>query len=196
MRKSRYALLAGLVLSLVGGVSAQAAQISGSQAFGVASMTLDSTDLAAITHVTVQLVSTTGSSQQTGDYVGFPATTFASTSLSTASLDTFGFTDAAFGTFTANFGTELASPVNTRTFYITGNFAPGTAFSSFTGNTASLLISLNQSGGAGGAIGFTATFNTPAAAPPGVPEPASMSLAGIGLSLVGLLLGHRRRSRK
>ena len=196
MRKSRYALLAGLVLSLVGGVSAQAASISGSQAFGVASLNADSTDLAAITQLTVQLLSTTGSSQQTGNYVGFPATIFAATTLNTASLSSFSFTDAAFGTFTANLGTELSSPVDTRTFYITGNFARGTAFSSFTGNTASLLISLNQSGGAGGAIGFTATFNTPAAPPPGVPEPASMSLAGIGLGLVGLLLGHRSDSGK
>jgi len=184
------------MLSVMAGATVHAGPIAGSQAFGETSLDADSTNLAAITQLTVSLVSSTGTTQQTGDYVGFPATIFASTTLSTASLNTFSFSDAAFGTFTANLGTELVSPVNTRTFYLTGNFTPGTALSSFSGNTASLLISLNQSGGAGGAIGFTATFNTPAAPPPGVPEPASMSLTGIGLSLIGLFLGYRKKSCK
>jgi hypothetical protein len=194
MRKCSYALFAGLILSLIGGVSAQAASITGSQAFSFSSLSANTVDLATATQFTVSQTISSGGSTQTGDYVGIPAQVLPSTILDTANLAGFTYGSATFGTFTGTFGEELASATNTRTFYITGNFAPGTDFPvSVTTNTASILITLNSNGGA---ITWGATQNTPAIAPASVPEPASMSLTGIGLSLIGLFLGFRKRSGK
>jgi len=176
-------------------MSAQAGSINGSQALSFASLDADSTDLLAATTFTVSQTVATGGSTQTGDYVGIPAEVLGSAILNTANLASFTYGSATFGTFTGNFGTELASQGNVRTFYVSGNFTPGTSFpGTITSNTASILITLNQNGGAGSAISWSATQNTPAIAL--VPEPASMSLTGIGLSFIGLFLGLRKRSSK
>ena len=192
MRKLGYALLAGLVLPLIGGVSAQAGPITGSLVVDGA-VPSPYGDLATTT-VFSNVTLTSGGS--TGDYTAVAAgTNLGTVSLDTGNLAGFTFGNSSFGTFTATSGMEESSPVGTRTFFITGNFVPGSQFSSsLTGNTASITISLNQTGGAGTVIGWASTFNTPSLA--AVPEPASMSLTGIGLSLIGLFLGYRKRSEK
>lgn len=75
-------------------------------------------------------------------------------------------------------------------------FTPGTSqLAGTTSNTASLLITLNQSGGAGNSITGSLTLNTPASDLTGAPEPATMSL--FGGALVGLgLLGRKRFARR
>jgi hypothetical protein len=194
MRELLYAFFAGLLISLISEVPAQAGPISGSLVVNGA-IPSPYGDLATTT-VFSNVVLTTGGA--TGDYTSVtPGTNVGTVSLDTTNLAAFTFGDSSFGTFTATSGSELVSPALTRTFYITGNFTPGSLFSStLTTNTASILISLNQTGGANTVIGWTSTFNTPAVAPPGVPEPASMSLTGIGLSLIGLFMGYRKRCGK
>lgn len=192
MRKLSYAFLAGLILPLISGVSAHAGPITGSLVVNGA-VPSPYGDLATTT-VFSNVALTGGGS--TGDYTAVtPGTDLGTVSLDTGNLAGFTFGNSSFGTFTATSGVEESSPAGTRTFFITGNFVPGSLFSStLTGNTASIIIGLNQNGGAGSVIGWASTFNTPSLA--SVPEPASMSLTGIGLSFIGLILGYRKRSGK
>jgi len=186
------------MLSLASGVSVQAGPITGTQALGDQSLDANTDDLMTATQFTVTQTVVSGGLSQTGDYVGIAAQALDSSVLNTADLAGFTYGNATYGTFTGNFGVELSSSVaNTRVFYVSGNFTPGTDFpNTVTANTASILITLNQNGGAPGAISWSATQNTPSVAPPGVPEPTSMALTGIGLSLIGLFQRFRKRSGK
>jgi len=197
MRKLCFFLSAGLLASLLTLTPAQAGAIVGSQAFNnagvVITQPLGGSDQGAATQFSITLQTSAIAGGQTGDYVGFPSDTLPAATLDVASLGSFTYGDAAFGTFTATSGVELSSPTNTRTFFIQGNFVPGSAFPGLTTNTASILIQFNQGGGPGTAISFSATQNTPAS--PIVPEPASLALAGIGLCFVSFFRELRKRSR-
>lgn len=194
-------LLGGLLAAASLSTGAHAAQISGSQAIGLNSnngltITPPNVALSAVTQFTLNLVTQTGGTSQTGDFVGIPSVNLNQTVLNTASLSTFSFTSATFGTFTATNGIEIASPTNTRTFYFSGNFTPTNPpfGATITANTASFLVNMNQSGGAGSAINFSGTFNTPAIAPPGVPEPASLAMAAVP-ALLGLVVLRKRAAK-
>jgi hypothetical protein len=138
----------------------------------------------------------------TGNYAGYGVASLDNTLLNTASLSTFAFGSADFGSFSASTGVELASPSDTRTFYFTGNFLPGSnlLFDGLSNNTASVLMNVNQSGGTGGAISLSWSLNTPIAAPPvdpvtpaSVPEPSTAALAGLGVAAALLWRRMRRR---
>ena len=151
-------------------------------------------DLAAATEFSVTLQTSAAPGGQTGDYVGFASDTLPAATLSVGSLGSFTYGDSTFGMFTATSGVELSSPANTRTFFIQGNFVPGSAFPGLTTNTASILIQFTQVGGAGQRDLLQRRPRTP---PPAaaVPEPASLALAGIGLCFVSLFRELRKRNR-
>jgi len=192
MSKLGYAIFAGLVLSLVGGATAQADPINGSEVIG-GTVAGPFGDLASQTTFDVSLFTLNG----TLDYLGIPSPTdLGSATLDTTdttSLGSFTFGNSAFGFFTATSGTEEISPTNTRTFLITGSFVPGSLFpNTLASNSASILITLNQVNGAGNAIGWNATFNTPSVV--ALPEPSTLGMTGI--SIVALGLFHRLRIRR
>jgi len=190
MKKLSFLLSLGL-MALLALPSAQAGAIAGSQVIdGVAAITepLGGTDLMAATSLSVTMQTNTLPGAQTGDYVGIPSSTFTAT-LNTASLSSFTYGNAAFGTFTAMMGVEEAAGTNARTFAFVGTFVPGTDFpAGLTQDTASIVIQFSQAGGPGNSISLGGTQHTPA-----VPEPASLALAGIGLSFVSLFRGLRKR---
>ena len=197
----RASLLGGLIAAASLSTGAHAAQISGSQAIGLnstngLSITPPNVALSAVTQFTLNLVTQTGGTSQTGDFVGIPSVNLSQTTLDTTSLNTFSFTSASFGTFTATTGIEIASPANTRTFYFSGNFTPiiPPFAAGITQNTASFLVNMTQSGGAGNSISFSGTLNTPAIAPPGVPEPASLAMAAVP-ALLGLVVLRKRAAK-
>ena len=196
------AVVAGFVLSLTTTFAVQAGGINGSQAISAVSLTADSTSLALATQFQVSQVTNTGGSSQTGDYIGYPNTLLGTSTFNVGSYAGYSFGNADFGTFTAASGFEIASPVNTRTFYFLGSFTTGSN-AVFTGKTdptsASFLVSLTQTGGAPNAISWSGTLNTPAISVvplTSTPEPASVTLAGIGLLSLGLIRTmHRRKSK-
>jgi hypothetical protein len=189
MRTRSYALFAGLALPLLCGVATQAGPIVGTE--GVLGAVTETTPLSSTSVFHVAL--STGT--PTDNYITIPAFTSLDTAtLDTANLGLFTFGNETFGTFTASTGFEVSSTPTVRTFYVSGSFTPGSLLSAYDTNTASLLITLNQV--SPGSISWAATMNTPSIAAPGVPEPASMSLTGIGLSLVGLFHRLRKRSGK
>ncbi len=185
---------AGLCLS----TSAQAGLVTGSQSFGTTAITPNGISGSQTALATIGSFSTltfeTGSSQS-GNFVGFPVNQLLNNSpLDTTNLANFTLGNATFGTFLSAAGVELASPTNTRTFDLFGAFTPGTSsqFAGMSGQSAELLITFNQTGGAGNAISASASL----AAPPThtIPEPGSMALVGIGA--VGLFAGAAFRKRR
>lgn len=189
---TRLAVSAVAIACLLAGTAAKAGPILGSQ--GATSLDASGNDasLAAATSFTLASNSTTGSA--TGDYSGYGIAALDNTVLDTTSLSTFSFGSVDFGTFSASTGAELSGPADTRTFYFTGSFTPGSnlLFAGVSSNTASVLMNINQSGGTGGAISLSWTLNTPIAAPPtdppaNTPEPSTILLAGLGILSTRLL---------
>jgi hypothetical protein len=97
---------------------------------------------------------------------------------------------------------SLAAGSESLSIYLVGNFTPSGSLSGFDTGNASETISFTETGivdsGAGGNFGsfsVSATFASPAAAPPGptpTPEPASMMLLGAGLLGLGTIRRRRR----
>lgn len=194
-------LLGGLLAAASLSTGAHAAAINGSQALSYTSLSANTTDLSTVTSFNITLVNTTGGASQTGDFVGVASHILNAATLNTLSLSTFTFGSAAFGTFKANTGIEIAGPANTRTFYFSGElatpgFVPGTdpGYAGVTSNSASVLLNFTQSGGAPNAISVSGTLNTPKIAPPGVPEPASLAMAAVP-ALLGLIALRKRAAK-
>jgi hypothetical protein len=114
---------------------------------------------------------------------------------------TFTFSDAAnlFGKFVSTTVTSIVSGNGTESFYILGNFTPGT-YAGYGGVTAaqsaSLTISFTQTpagGGSGSSISDSSTLSVPPAGL-NVPEPASFAMVVIGLGGVFAVRRYRRLS--
>jgi hypothetical protein len=175
--------------------SAHAGSVVGSQSLGVYSLNANSTNLGSVTEFTLTQFTGTGGLFQTGDFIGLSTQTLDPSVLNTASLNTFSFGSSDFGWFQAESGTELASPTNTRTFYLVGTFHAGSD-ALFSGKTdissGSVLVNLTQAGGPGNSISWSATLTVPAiSAPVAVPEPTGLAMAFIP-SLLGLMAWRRR----
>jgi hypothetical protein len=122
----------------------------------------------------------------------------ASLTFNTTNAADFNFASTLLGTFTASTVTENGAGCgstgpNTVCYSIFGAFTPGSSYTnsgSLVPGGADEIWTLNQTGGAGQSISFSATFNSPAVTT-NVPEPITISLFGAGLA--GLGFGSRRR---
>ncbi|MGQ0633608.1 MAG: PEP-CTERM sorting domain-containing protein [Planctomycetaceae bacterium] len=173
----------------------QAAFITGTQALAVLSeITASPTDDISTDNVFSGIEFTT-TAAQTGDYVPFGTSTFASTTLDVGTSPYITFGDGVFGTFTgASIIDGGYNPATfTRSFSIIGSFAPGSFFGSLGGNSALLSLSFTQVGGQGTAISASASLITPN---PVVPEPGTLVMLGTFCGPVALGLIRRRQVRK
>lgn len=135
------------------------------------------------------LVTTT--SRDGGFTAGATGLSVATSTFNPSAPTTFTLGNAVFGTFTGVTATQIASTATTRSYLITGTFAPGTEFGGGTTQSASLSVSFTQNGGAGTAISDSATLTVPSA----VPEPASIALVGLGLAGVAGFSARRRSAK-
>lgn len=193
------ALAAVAVLSMN---SVEAGSIIGSQGFSFAGVRVtnsantmltpvSSSNLATAQYFRLQGVSSNFSVG--GDFADDNGDPYSISSLGNLFFDTtvgtgFNFSTPGYGTFHS---TQIQK-VNNNTYYVIGNFTPGTDFpGSLTSNTAEFEISLNQGGGPGNAISGSASLFTPAIHT-SVPEPSSLALACVG-GLIGLVAVRRNR---
>jgi hypothetical protein len=182
-------------LLLLAGTQSQASFV-GTQGFAdVGSPTANTGNINTATTLTIgEMLST---SSQSGAFVGLSTQIFGSVSFSTATgaNTSLTFGDAAFGTFTSTSLKVAASAPGATSYYILGEFTPGT-FSGFGGVTspqsASITISFTQTPAGSGSISDSATLSVP---PSGtIPEPASFAMVVIGLGGVFAVRRFRRRA--
>jgi PEP-CTERM motif len=199
------------LLFLAAGQHLQAGLISGSEEISFASRPLlaaadGSANLTSATQIRVFNVQDNGGSgiANTGYFQDVPLTTSLSSATSSSPLviqfkngaSNFTFGNSNWGWFTATSQTDTIG-VKSRTEHFTGTFTPANPFfgnSSLSSNTADILFTFNQTGGAGTAVSGSATLDSPAAA--SVPEPATMTMVSMALGLFGLVGGFRRNRRR
>jgi hypothetical protein len=183
------------IAMLVSASVAPASPINGSLPLNGGNLTQNGADLSLSTMISATL--TLNLSLGSGDYAFIPLlTNFGPTTLnytSNATLSTFSFSSAVWGTFVAS-----ADPANqvvqkTANFldvFIIGTFTPGTnaGWAGKDPTQSSLRFSINQSGSS---ISEAITLSSPATPSPGAPEPQTLAL--IGSALVGLALASRKR---
>jgi hypothetical protein len=104
---------------------------------------------------------------------------------------------SAWGLFEETAVTSIVTGTNAITVYVDGFFTPGGDFpTDVTGNNATMIVQLNQDGGAGHEVTTTATLVSPAVPPPyPVPEPTSLAMFGT-MGLTGLVAVGARRFRR
>ena len=182
--------VAGALLSSVLPAAALPTFVAGSFSFAAFTSTTSNVQTTTSFAMTSDLL--TGS--PTGSFSALPPPGVLALPATLDSIDDFNFSDPVFGTFTAAtlslFNTSINGPSVTVSYDIEGSFVPGTGWSnSGTLFTANETWGLTQTGGAGNAISMSGTFHSPAS-PPQVPEPATLTILGLGLLAAGAV---RRR---
>ena len=192
------------------GSGAQAAIVAGGISFSSFGngTTYVGTNLSAATSFTFGQILNTNSS---GGYTSVIGGSAATPSPATISLGTTTITPLPSFIFSSAFFAGPTSPANRFTFVPSsgivdrsGNSSdPNTIDFRFEGkivdsagtlssDSASVIISANQSGGTGNGVAFTGTLVSPSAFSSAVPEPLTMAGAGLALGLGGLI---KRKSR-
>jgi len=119
-----------------------------------------------------------------GDFVGLPFTLATTTSVEPADLAAFAFTSGV-GDWTTTSGSVITSTDEFLDILLLGSFFPSGSLAGFEPATGELRIQMDQSGTS---VGMTGTMVMTG---PIVPEPATMSMLGLG----ALALLRRRRQK-
>jgi hypothetical protein len=197
-------LLAGLLVALAASQSATAASIMGTLAIATDTTTLtpSSADLSNAT--SVNWVESNSSAQGTGDLNVIPTLTIFTPSgtLTIANLTQFNYdfktSTTDYGTFQAGAGSFIVT--RTASFldvYLLGTFTPAGGLPGFSQGAASLRLSFTYANVGGNiSVSGSGTLSSPPQTPPGIPEPASLALVGIGLVSVTAFRSLRKRVGK
>lgn len=127
--------------------------------------------------------------------IALPATLAMGPVINFGDFTTFGWSNAALGTFTPTsviFSQSTAHPNASVTYDVVGTFTVGTFWDNYNGGTTVLSAnqtwSLTQTGSTTSAVSISGTFHSPRLT---VPEPGIIALLGLGLAGIGLI---RRRN--
>jgi hypothetical protein len=190
-------LTAGALVAFAIG-SAQAASIIGTNSVG-AITTISGLPKLALGDVLTNSGTSFGGSQ-TGNFIGnvIPGSAMADTSLTATAGSAYSWTSSV-GSFA---GTVTGAPILTvnnplsrdLSVFVLGTFTPAGTLAGFSPGAMSETISYTETDtvGGGASFSFSATIASPPSAPPLIPEPASLSIVGVGL--VGFGLARRKRS--
>ena len=146
-------------------------------------------DINTGTSFTIGNLTTSGAN--TGDLAGLPALeTFGPVSFDTGSGTSFHFSDTAksdlFGAFASTSIKEVSNDPGFVSFYILGNWTPGTFGGVPSGSYASSFsLSFTQNGGTGTAISDSGTFSVPPSGSTPIPELSTWAMMGLGFAGLG-----------
>lgn len=183
-------------LILVAGFTTAKADPSGSLSFAdISGGAADTGNINTANTLTIgDLFSTTG----LGVFAGIPNQIFGAVSFTPSSAGSLSFGNAVFGTFTSTSIEEFnSSTPGSVSFYVLGDYTPGTYVGGSGPDLASFTVSFNQTPAGSGSISDSASFSVPPTGDPVVPEPSSIVMALTAVAAVtGLGIRRHRQSAR